>query len=156
MLMWVAIGILIVVGLILLMVEVIFIPGTTLVGLLGLVFVITGLIVSYTEFGSPTANYVLLATSVLGAAILYLSFRKGAWHKFSLKTSIDSKVNEGLTAEFKVGNEGVAVSVLRPMGSAEFSGKIIEVKTNGDYLASGTRVKIVQINANDILVEPSL
>ena len=154
--MWLAISVLILVGLVLLIVEVIFIPGTTVVGLLGLVLVITGLIIAYSEFGSTVANYVLLGTGLAGAAILYLSFRKGAWNRFSLKTSIDSKVNEGMSSALSVGAEGVTVSVLRPMGSAEFDGKIIEVKTNGDYLASGTRVKIIQIQANDILVEPSI
>jgi membrane-bound ClpP family serine protease len=153
--MWLAIAVLILAGVALLIVEVIFIPGTTLVGLLGLIFIIGGLIFSYSEFGSTVGNYVLLGTSIVSLGALYLSFRKGAWKKFSLKTSIDSKVNEGITAELAVGMEGITVSVLRPMGTAEFLGKIFEVKTNGDYLAAGTRVKIVQLQANDILVEPS-
>jgi membrane-bound ClpP family serine protease len=155
MLMWLAIAVLILAGVALLIVEVIFIPGTTLVGLLGLIFIIGGLIFSYSEYGSTVGNYVLLGTSILSLGALYLSFRKGAWKKFSLRTSIDSKVNEGITAELTVGLEGITVSVLRPMGTAEFLGKIFEVKTNGDYLAAGTRVKIVQLQANDILVEPS-
>jgi len=154
--MWLAVSLLIIAGLALLIAEVVFIPGTTVVGLLGLAFVIAGLLFSYSEFGSVTANYVLLATSIAAALILYVSFRKGAWNKFSLKTSIDSKVNEGLGAEFSVGIEGVSISALRPMGTAEFQGKIIEVKTNGDYLASGTPIKIIQIQSNDILVEPSI
>jgi membrane-bound ClpP family serine protease len=53
-----------------------------------------------------------------------------------------------------VGNEGVAVSALRPMGTADFQDKMIEVKTNGDYLAPGTRIRITKIITNDILVEP--
>jgi membrane-bound ClpP family serine protease len=145
---------LIAVGLTLLIVEVVFIPGTTVVGLLGLVFLIVGIAFSYGHFGSETGNYVLLASAIGFALALYLSFRKGAWKRFSLKTSIDSKVNEGITSELKAGSEGVAVSALRPMGSADFGGKIFEVKTNGDYLAAGTKVKVVQIQSNDILVEP--
>jgi hypothetical protein len=31
------------------------------------------------------------------------------------------------------------------MGSAEFNGKIFEVKTTGDYIANGVKVKIVKI-----------
>lgn len=153
--MWLAITVLILAGLTLLIVEVIFIPGTTVVGLLGLAFIIAGLLFSYNEFGSSVANYVLLATVLAGGATLYISFRKGAWKKFSLKTSIDSKVNEGLLVELTVGTEGVTVSALRPMGTVEFNGKMVEVKTNGDYLAPGMRVKIIKIQTNDILVEPS-
>lgn len=156
MLMWLAVAVLIVAGLALLIVEVIFIPGTTVVGALGLIFIIGGLIFSYNEFGTEVANYILLATVLAGSGVLYISFRKGAWKKFSLKGSIDSKVNEGSMAGLTVGTEGATVSALRPMGTAEFMGKIFEVKTNGDYLAPGCRVKIVQIKANDILVEPSI
>lgn len=154
--MWLAVAVLIIAGLVLLVVEVIFIPGTTVVGILGLILIIGGLIFSYKEFGTTAANYILLATVVSGAGILYLSFRSGAWKKFSLKGSIDSKVNEGMLTELAVGIEGSTVSALRPMGTAEFMGKIVEVKTNGDYLAPGSRVRIVQIRANDILVEPSI
>ncbi|MFN3841339.1 MAG: NfeD family protein [Cyclobacteriaceae bacterium] len=145
---------LITVGLTLLIVEVIFIPGTTVVGILGLIFLIVGVIFSYGEFGREVGNYTLLASAAGFAVALYLSFRKGAWKRFSLKTSIESKVNEGITLGLRPGDEGVAVSALRPMGSAEFNGNIFEVKTNGDYLAAGARVKVVQIEANDILVEP--
>ncbi|QOI96264.1 MAG: hypothetical protein HRU69_01695 [Flammeovirgaceae bacterium] len=145
---------LIAVGLTLLIVEVVFIPGTTVVGILGLVFLIVGIAFSYGQFGSEVGNYTLIASTVGFALALYLSFRKGAWKRFSLKTSIESKVNEGVTQALKPGNEGVAVSALRPMGTAEFDGKIFEVKTNGDYLAAGSKVKVVQIQSNDILVEP--
>jgi membrane protein implicated in regulation of membrane protease activity len=40
------------------------------------------------------------------------------------------------------------------MGTAEFDGKMVEVKTSGDYLAAGTTVKVVHVQPNDILVEP--
>ncbi|MBL7842923.1 MAG: hypothetical protein JNK44_03600 [Cyclobacteriaceae bacterium] len=154
MLMWLAIAALILAGIIMIVVEVIFIPGTTVVGLLGLVFTVVGLIFGYSEFGSETGSWILLGTLVTLAVVLYMSFRKGAWKKFSLKTSIDSKVNEGILGALAVGAEGIASSALRPMGTAEFKGKMVEVKTNGDYLAAGTRVKIIQIQTNDIVVEP--
>ncbi|MBX2946563.1 MAG: hypothetical protein KF725_12080 [Cyclobacteriaceae bacterium] len=155
MLMWLAIAALILAGIILIVVEVIFIPGTTIVGLLGLAFTITGLVFGYSQFGSETGTWILLGTLVAMIVLLYVSFRKGAWKKFSLKTSIDSKVNEGMLDALAVGTEGIAASALRPMGTAEFAGKMIEVKTNGDYLAAGTRVKIIQLQTNDIIVEPT-
>lgn len=152
--MWLIIVALILVGLLLIIVEIVFIPGTTVVGLFGLIFTIVGIIFSYNHYGSEIGFYVLLGTSLITAGTLYLSFRKGAWSKFSLKNSIDSKVNEGITNELEVGAVGKAVSALRPMGSVEFNGRIFEVKSNGEYFNSGTMVKIVKIQLNDILVEP--
>jgi membrane-bound ClpP family serine protease len=154
MIMGLVVAALILAGLALLIVEVVFIPGTTVVGLLGVVFMVVGVIFSYSHFGSEVGFYILLSTLGTVAVALYWSFRKGAWKKFSLNSSIDSKFNEGLATELTRGTEGVTVSVLRPIGTAEFNGKIMEVKTNGDYVAAGTKVRIVHVQLNDIIVEP--
>jgi len=145
---------LILAGLALLVVEVVFIPGTTVVGLIGVLFVVVGVTISYSSFGSTVGTYVLTGTGVGTALALYLSFRSGAWKKFALNTSIDSKVNEGKYAELQVGDEGVAVSTLRPMGKGEFLDKTVEVKTLGNYIDAGTKIKIVQVFSNQVIVEP--
>jgi membrane-bound ClpP family serine protease len=145
---------LILAGIVLIIAEVVFIPGTTVVGLLGAAFMIAGIVFAYKQFGNDIGFYVLLATGVATGAALYLSFRKGAWSKVSNKSAIKSKVNEGLTAHLNEGEEGITVSALRPMGTADFNGKIFEVKTSGEYVANAIRIKIVKIRVNDILVEP--
>jgi membrane-bound ClpP family serine protease len=152
--MWAIIAGLILVGLILIIVEILFIPGTTVVGFLGFLFAVVGIYFSYKNYGNEIGFYVLFGTAMVSVATLYFSFRTGAWKKFSLKNSTDSKVNEGLTRDLEVGAIGKAVSALRPMGSVEFNGKIFEVKSNGEYFNPGTMVKIVKIQLNDILVEP--
>ena len=152
--MWLVIAALILDGLLLIIVEIVFIPGTTVVGLLGLIFTIVGIAFSYSHFGSETGFYDLLGTVVATGGTLYLSFRKGAWKKFSHQSSIDSKVNEGMADHLSTGEEGISISVLRPMGSAEFNGKIFEVKTNGEFVNNGIKIRIIRIRSNDILVEP--
>jgi len=152
--MWLVIAALILAGLLLIIVEIVFIPGTTVVGFLGLIFTIVGIVFSYTHFGNEIGFYVLLGTAVSTGGTLYLSFRKGAWKKFSHQSAIDSKVNEGMADHLAAGEEGISVSALRPMGSAEFSGKIFEVKTNGEFVDNGIKIRIVKIRSNDILVEP--
>lgn len=152
--MWLIIAALIIAGIVLIIAEVVFIPGTTVVGLLGAAFMIAGVIFAYKQFGNDIGLYVLLGTGVATGAALYLSFRNGAWNKVSNKSAIKSKVNEGLTTHLNEGEEGITVSALRPMGSADFQGKIFEVKTSGEYVPNAIRIKIVKIRVNDILVEP--
>jgi len=152
--MWIAIAVLILAGLSLIVAEIIFIPGTTVIGFLGMIFLIGGIVFSYQHYGNEAGFQVLLGTGILTATALYVSFRRGAWNKFSNKSTIDSKVNEGLTNELQVGNEGITISALRPMGSADFNGKIFEVKTSGGYLANGMKIRIEKIQTNEILVEP--
>lgn len=154
MLMWIIVLSLLLIGLLLIIVELVFIPGTTVVGLLGLVFAIVGVVISYSHFGNDIGFYILLATLATTLLALFYSFRSGAWTKFSLKSSINSKVNEGIMASVHIGDEGITVSTLRPMGKAEFNSKTFEVKTSGNYIERGEKVKITQIESHQIVVEP--
>ncbi len=153
MVMWIIIIALITIGLVLLVVEVIFIPGTTVVGILGLIFMTVAVVISYRHFGNDVGLYVLLGSSVSTVALIIYSFRSGAWEKYSLKDSIRSKVNEGLTDRLSIGDQGTTISTLRPSGKAEFNNEIFEVRTFGHYIKPGTRVRIVSIENLQIVVE---
>lgn len=152
--MWIIIIALLLIGLALIVVELIFIPGTTVVGVLGLIFAAAGIITAYKHFGRETGFYILLGASATTLVTLIYSFRSGAWSKFSLKGAIDSKVNEGITSTLNVGDEGVSLSVLRPIGKGEFNDKQYEVRTSGIYVENGKRIRITSIQANQIFVEP--
>jgi membrane-bound ClpP family serine protease len=154
MLMWIIILALLMIGLGLIIVELVFIPGTTVVGLLGLIFTITGVVISYSHFGNDIGFYVLMGTMVATLVALFYSFRTGAWARFSLKSSNSSKVNEDILVDLHIGDEGVTISTLRPIGKAEFHERIFEVKTLGNYIEQGQRVKITQMYSNQIVVEP--
>jgi membrane-bound ClpP family serine protease len=152
--MWIIVISLLLIGLALIIVELVFIPGTTVVGLLGLIFAIVGVVISYNHFGDAIGFYILMGTLVTTLVAIFYSFRTGSWTRFSLRSSIDSKVNEGLTGHLKEGDEGVTMSTLRPVGKAEFGGKTFEVKTLGNYLEEGRKIRIIHIQSNQIIVEP--
>lgn len=154
MFMWTIIVTLLLIGLALIIIEVILIPGTTVVGLIGLVFSVVGIVITYKHFGSDVGFYILLGVAATTAVAIFFSFRSGMWTKFSLKSSINSKVNEGLIDFLKVGDEGKAISTLKPIGKVEFQSGQFEVKTLGDYVDVGTKVKIVHIEAHQIIVKP--
>jgi membrane-bound ClpP family serine protease len=152
--MWIIILALLIIGLALIVVEVVFIPGTTIVGIIGVIFVGAGVIFSYRHFGSDVGLYVLLGTSAVTAIALYYSFRSEAWSRFANKSTMKGKVNEGLAASLQVGDEGVSISTLKPMGTVKFDSGHFEVKTLGDYVDVGTKVKIVHIEPSQIIVKP--
>lgn len=151
---WLAVIVLIFLGLGFIIAEIIFVPGTTLLGLLGLVFTITGVVLSYLSFGGGIGTIVMAITIILGISILIYSFKSGVWERFALKSSINSKFNEGNLADLQVGEEGITISALRPMGKADFRDTIYEVSTLGNFLPSGTKVRIVSIKNNKVFIEP--
>jgi len=151
---WIAVGTLIIFGLALIVVEIVFVPGTTLVGVLGFVCLITGVGLSFRYFGGEAGWITVACTAVASGFILYYSFSADVWRKFSLKTASESKLNEGELEQVKVGEEGVTLSTLRPVGKAELNNKTFEVKTLGEYLDSGRRIRVIKILSNQIIVEP--
>jgi membrane-bound ClpP family serine protease len=151
---WITVISLIAFGLALIVAEIIFVPGTTLVGVLGFAFLIVGVGMSFRYFGTEAGWITVGVTSVASGAILYYSFSANVWKKFSLKTYSDSKVNEGDLDEIKVGVEGQTISTLRPVGKAELNSRTFEVKTLGEYLDSGKRIRVIKILSNQIIVEP--
>lgn len=151
---WVAVISLIVVGIILIVVEIIFVPGTTVVGILGFGMVVGGIVMSFNTFGIRTGYTVAGATALVTGVALFWSLRTKPWRKLSLQSAIDSRVNEGALDDIKVGDEGVAVSALRPAGKAEIGGKMYEVTTLGNFAPAGTPVKVIRVSSNQVVVEP--
>jgi membrane-bound ClpP family serine protease len=154
MLNWVSVSILIVLGLILIIVELIFVPGTTIIGILGFIFAGVGIYLSFVYYGVVIGSSVLGGFLVVSGVALYVSFKGDVWKKFALKSSIDSRVNDDLKNNLMVGDYGIANSSLRPNGKAEFNEKIFEVRSNGRYVDTGEKVKIIKIESNRIIVEP--
>lgn len=151
---WITVISLILFGLVLIIVEIIFVPGTTVVGLVGFIFMVIGVGLSFRYFGSEIGWSAVGGTAVASGALLYLSFKSNLWGRFALKSTIDSKVNEGELNDLLPGQEGVAVSALRPVGKAELSNRQFEVKTLGEYVDPGKRIRILKVLSNQIIVEP--
>jgi membrane-bound ClpP family serine protease len=143
------------IGFLLVILEIFFIPGTTLVGLLGLLFTIAGIVITYSHYGSEVGLYVLLSTSVLKIVILLYSFQARPWMRFSHKNAITSKVNDGLHDSVNVGDVGRTLSVLRPIGKALINNIELEVKSIDSYLENGITIKVTSVTPSQIIVEPT-
>lgn len=151
---WMIVASLIFFGILLVIAEIIFVPGTTLVGIIGVGFMIAGVVSSFSYFGQQGGWITLGGTVIASAVITYYAFKANVWGKFSLKMSSSGKVNEGVLEGITVGQEGIAISSLRPSGKAEINDKTFEVKTLGAFVDSGSKVRIIKVNTNQIIVEP--
>lgn len=151
-------------GIVLIGIEAFVIPGFGVVGILGI-----GLMV-YSMFtmllpSTPTAadiNAALWALSiaviggVIGLGLLIKRMLKTkAWQRISLGTSetTDAGYSGSLGLEEMVGKSGVALTKLRPAGTALVEGKRIDVVTVGDFIEQDTEIVISRIDGNRIVVE---
>lgn len=150
--MWLIVSALIFSGLLLVIVEIVFIPGTTVVGVIGVVLSFVGIFFGYREFGSSTGHLILASTTAAMGLMVYYAFQSKTWSKIALKNTIDSRNNEGFLESFTVNQEGICVSALRPVGKAEFNNRLVEVSSEGEYVDSGTKVRIKEVSAAGIIV----
>ncbi len=150
---WLTILSLILFGIALLVIEIIVVPGTTVVGVAGFALMLIGVILSFRYFGGTVGWTTASVTAVSTAIILYFCFKSDVWSRFASKATIDSRVNEGEMSDLSVGTEGVAISALRPIGKAELKGRVYEVRTLGNYLESGRGIRVIEILSHQITVE---
>jgi len=148
-------AILFIVGLVLVFAE-IFIPGFGVAGITGIVLLIIGIIITAkTVFEALIMIIILLA--ILGIVFFFV-FRSATKGKLSKTLVLSDSLNKesGYSSidelESMVGKEGIALSVLRPSGTADFDGIKLDVVTEGEYIPSGTKIKIIQVSGPRIVV----
>ncbi len=150
----VTVAALLLVGVLLIILELVFVPGTTIVGVAGLALTGFGIYLSYFFFGSVAGHTAVAATLIVSLLAIIYSFKSKSWQRFALFDTNTSRTNDRAETLLRVGDVGTTLSTLRPSGNAEFSNQVFEVRTYGQMIAKGIQVKVVQVDGHRIIVEP--
>ena len=142
---------LILVGIILIFIEILLIPGVGVAGVLGLLSMGGSCFYAFHEFGLTTGIIVSVVNAVLIIGLAIYVLRAKTWKRMSLKTNIDSKAVE--TAVLSLGDKGKTLTRLAPMGSARFGDYVVEVKALEGMLDPEVPVEVVLIEDNKIYVK---
>jgi len=145
---------LLVLGLLLLFLELFVVPGVTFVGIAGALFLGVAIYYIFSIYGTLAGVISVTVLSLVSAYVIVRSIRTRFWRRFSLKEAIDSKVNVVEVGEIAMGMQGVAVSALRPMGTARFHNKLYEVLAEDGLIDSGQAIQVVSFNDQKIIVKP--
>ena len=140
-------------GLVLLLVEILFIPGTTVVGILGFLVSLAGLAFAFTNFDYSLALWITGGALVLNFGAVWYGFSSGVWKKLSLKSTQKGGAFDGRLDGLAVGMAGVAVSDIKPFGKAEIQDDWYEVKSETGFIEVGSAVVISKIEHNKITVK---
>ena len=144
----------IIVGLMLVWLEFFIVPGITVAGIGGTVLMLGGIYYAYAEIGTPVAHFVLLGAILGFALMLMLSFRSKTWKKTALETNVDSHIESIDTEKVKVGDEGVCISRLAPMGKVMVNGEIIEAKSKFGFVDEKTTIEVLDVASTCVTVKP--
>ena len=144
---------LIALGLILLLIEIFVVPGTSVIGIAGGVLVGFSIWQAYRVFGSDKGHLVVIGTLVLIGITLVLAFKSNTWKRMMLNTNVEGRVNEIEINKLDIGDIGKSVSRISPAGTALFENELYEVHTQGDFIDQETEIVIIKIEDNKIIVK---
>ena len=161
------------IGMLLVISEVTLHPGTILPGLAGLVLMVGSILWAMVDHYPdqpliPTGEMLKQPIVNLGGAMLVSILLILLLGKFLPKTTFYNRLVLGTSgpsgpslsatsidspALVKTGETGVAKSILRPSGKAMFGDRMLDVVTDGEFVDSGSRIKVIAIEGARIVVE---
>ena len=93
-------------------------------------------------FGAIVLGLYLLSNTNLGRGL------------FLNKTlSAENAFGDNPSAKIPLGANGVALTALRPSGTIDVEGVRIDAVSDGDFLAEGSLVRVIEVNGNRVVVE---
>ncbi|MDR0536936.1 MAG: hypothetical protein LBH04_02650 [Tannerellaceae bacterium] len=139
-------------AILLVLLEIFFLPGITVAGIGGAIFAMGGVIYAYAAIGTMV-GHITLAASVLTFIILFLwMLRSKSFNKIALHTDIDSKVTSSRDLGIKPGDEGWTVSRLAPIGKAKFKETVVEAKSMGEFIDENVEIVVLRVDGYNVLV----
>lgn len=137
----------------------IFIPSQGILSVVGLGFLVAGIVKTYELVGETAGIVSICGSLVFVPSLAFVAVK--VWHRTPLGRLI-SPPNPVLTVEDSgvpvkelselVGKTGRSVSPLRPVGICEFGGKRVSCVVRFGMLDSGTQVEGVGISGSNLTV----
>jgi membrane-bound serine protease (ClpP class) len=162
---------LLLIGTLLIAAEVLVLPGFGMAGIAGILVLSAGLVLSFQGFVLPDPelpwegrlmirNLALVVGSFAGALVISLvmvryvlpgvsKVIKGPYLNTTLGEALVGSDQAGFVA---VGQTGTAVTALRPSGKVRIGSRKIDAITQGEFLDSGTPVRVTSLAQNHVTV----
>lgn len=145
---------LIILGIILLLVEILLIPGFAVTGIFGLLSLAGSCYFAFTQYGTVGGTITIAANVILIVLFLAYALRSKTWKKLTLHTNIESKADQNPEEKgIEVGQTGVTMTRLNPMGKARINNIVLEVKSADGFIDNNLPVKVTSIEDNQVVVK---
>lgn len=148
------VAVVILLGILFMLVEIFLLPGISIAGIAGVIFLVGGIVYAYLFLGTVAGNITLAASVVALGGNFYWLIKSNTLRKISLETNSESKVDNSNLLKMAVGDTGIALSRLNPMGRVLVNDIEVEGKSvDGAYIDDETEIEIVRIDFNHVLVK---
>ncbi len=151
-----------VLGLALIVLEVFVIPGFGVSGILGITLMIGSVFFVFKgayELGTAVQwlSISVILTCTLAILAVWMLPKTESFQRFALPIVMDTNMgyHSAGSEDFQnyLGETGIALTPLRPAGTARINNKRVDVITEGDFIASNTTIKVLEVEGSKIFVE---
>ncbi len=143
------------IGIVLLLVE-LTIPGFGFPGIGGIISIFASIFMASVSAAQAVVSLTIAIVLSIVLAVLLFKYAPKSKYFDRLILSTQLRNEEGYVGmgdySSLTGLEGVAVTPLRPAGTAQIDGRRMDVVTLGDYIQSGERIKVLRVEGNRIIV----
>ena len=128
----------------------IFLPGG-IMGLIGLVCVLASVYLAFDQ-GGMALGWSLVAITVASIPVMVVLWVKVLNRVFAMKHTQEGYTSAQIELKEFVGQEGVALTQLRPSGKARFGDRKVDVVSEGELIERDSRVRIIEVESNRVVV----
>lgn len=141
-------------GILFMLIEIFLLPGISIAGIAGAIFIVGGIIYSYMFIGSTEGNITLAGSAIaLGASFAWL-LKSKSLRRISLETNIENSVDNSNLLKINVGDAGTTISRLNPIGKVFVNDVEAEGKSfDGEFIEEDTEIEIVKVETYNVLVK---
>ena len=134
-------------ALLLLLVELFVIPGSSLAAILSAICLTWAVAYAFINISALAGIITLIIALILGSCVLITFMRSKTLDKVALTEEVSSTVDRSVAAQVQVGDKGYAVTRLALIGNAEINGHVVEVRSADGFLNEKTPVVVTCVTA---------
>lgn len=141
-------------GLLLFEVEFLLIPGITIAGVGAVGCLIGAVYWAYSGYGVTVGNIMLFSALTLTILTIIFALRAKTWRRFMLNTNVEGNVISDEVEQIAIGDEGITISRLSPMGKVRIKDVVLEAKSTGNYIDQKTPIVVIRMEGSIPIVKP--
>lgn len=147
--------VLFVLGIVLLLIE-IFVPSFGILGVSGILSLFAGIILAAydREKAMYSLGIAIIIAIILVAVIAKYFKHRGVWNRFILKEEFKTEAGyvSSSSKEHLLGKQGIALTTLRPSGTALIEDQRVDVVTSGQFIKANQPIEVVQVEGTRVVV----
>ena len=141
-------------GVLLLLLEFVVIPGVTIAGIGGVILLGASVYFAFDHYGIIPGIITLAFVLIVVPTIIYRIFKSRTGKKMMLNSLIDGHVDHVDEQIIHEGDEGITIGRLAPTGKVRINNLTMEAKSAAGFVDPQVKIKVIEVLRTQVIVEP--